>query len=88
MPKGKLTASESTPIGVRLTMAQRAKLDSLARSCGIEVSHLIRFGIDALITHYHANGDRLVLPIDFSEVVTAVKNTASQPEKKAQKTKQ
>lgn len=56
-------------MGIRLTLEQRASLERIAAATGVEVSQCIRFAIDALIAHYKANGDRLVLPIDFSEIV-------------------
>lgn len=80
MPK--LTASESTTMGIRLTLEQRNALERIAKQTGVEVSQLIRFAIDALIAHYKATGDRLVLPIDFSEVVR-VERARQEPRKKS-----
>lgn len=69
-------------MGIRLTLEQRAALERMAQKTGVEVSQLIRFAIDALIAHYEANGGRLLLPLDFSEIVR-VEMARHEPRKKS-----
>ena len=55
---------------VRLTADQKRKLEALARKNDVEVSQLIRWGIDALLAHAERHGGRLLLPIDLGETFT------------------
>ena len=68
MEKTKKTKPETIPMGIRLTKDQRDKLDAMAKRIGLDVADLIRIGLDAMIAHYKANGERLLLPLDYSEV--------------------
>ena len=61
--------AEFTQMGIRITKDQREALEKIAEKAGVDVSQLIRFGIDALIKHYHRCGEKLVLPIDFSDSI-------------------
>jgi Ribbon-helix-helix domain len=64
---------------VRLTDSQMAALKAIAERNGVEVSQLIRWGIDALIAHVERNGGRLLLPMEFGETFTSHQPQA-QPE--------
>ena len=59
--------------GVRLTDEQRDALERMKADTKLDVADLIRHAVDALIQHYERCGRRLVLPVDFSEVVEVYK---------------
>ena len=54
---------------IRLTAQQRQDLERIALETGVEVSQLIRMAIEALLKHYRAHGNKLTLPLDFSDSV-------------------
>lgn len=84
MDKLKKPKPETIPMGIRLTKEQREKLDAMARKVGLDVADLIRIGLDAMIVHYKANGERLLLPLDYSEVfVTRKLSAKDESDKKA-----
>ena len=74
---------------VRLTPEHYTELKSIADETNEDVAKLIRHAVAALIKHYRRSGNRLVLPIDFSEVVqvlslSAQKNANKTEEEKSQ----
>lgn len=54
-------------MGIRITESQREELEKLAATHGVEVSQLIRWGIDAMLDHVKKQGNRLHLPIRLDE---------------------
>ena len=66
---------------VRLTDEQHSALQSIADETGQDVAKLLRYGAEALIKHYKLNGNRLVLPIDFGEVVQVLRSAAAEHKK-------
>lgn len=50
---------------IRMTLAQREALEKISHRTGQDVSSLIRTAIQGLVDHYHASGDRLILPLDI-----------------------
>lgn len=67
-----------TTFSIRLTELQHQQLQDLALNTGQDISSLIRIAVDALIAHYEACGLRLILPLDFSEIIRTI-STIDQP---------
>lgn len=49
----------------RLDPAKLAEIEDLGQRTGQDSSTLVRIAIQALLDHYHASGDRLILPLDI-----------------------
>ena len=52
---------------VRITNAQRGKLEKIAKENGLEISQLIRFAVDAMIRYVDVHEGVVHLPIDFTK---------------------
>lgn len=59
---------------VRLTEEQYQDLERIAKKTSQDPAKLIRLAIEALFQHYERNGNRLLLPLDFSETVKVLRS--------------
>ena len=59
---------------VRLTEEQHSKLEEIAGKTSQDPAKLCRLAIEALFLHYERNGNRLILPLDFSETVQVARS--------------
>ena len=64
--KGRIVDDDKVTTSIRLFASQRDELEKISRRTGVDVSHLIRVAIEAMLNHYDACGQRLVLPLQFT----------------------
>lgn len=57
----------TNPVPIRFTEEQRRSLREVAETCGLSETDVIRMAIQALVDHYRHHGNRLVLPLRFTE---------------------
>ena len=68
---------------VRLTEAQYSALERIAKETGQDPAKLIRLAVDALLKHIEKCGGKLVLPLDFNEVVQVLRTQAASQKEEA-----
>ncbi len=54
---------------VRLSDNQRKNLEKLSRETKLEVSQLVRLGVDAILEYADRNGGKLVLPLNIEDTL-------------------
>jgi hypothetical protein len=59
--------AKTDPIPVRFTEGQAASLKRIAAACGVGEQDVARWAVEALGAYWQAHGERLLLPLDFSQ---------------------